>query len=78
MATPRELALKILYDIEKNGAYLNISFQNHMEAENLPERDVALVKELTYGVMQYKLTLDYTVARFSSVKIKIYSSASKQ
>ncbi|MBQ2696998.1 MAG: 16S rRNA (cytosine(967)-C(5))-methyltransferase RsmB [Clostridia bacterium] len=70
MATPRELALKILYDIEKNGAYLNISFQNHMEAENLPERDVALVKELTYGVMQYKLTLDYTVARFSSVKIK--------
>ena len=70
MATPRELALKILYDIEKNGAYLNISFKNHTEAEKLSERDVAFVKELTYGVMKYKLALDFTVARFSSVKVK--------
>ncbi|MBR7164331.1 MAG: 16S rRNA (cytosine(967)-C(5))-methyltransferase RsmB [Clostridia bacterium] len=70
MATPRELALKILYDIEKNGAYLNISFQNHTEGVVLTERDVALLKELTYGVMKYKLTLDSVIARFSSVKLK--------
>ncbi len=68
MATPRELALKILYDIEKNGAYLNISFKNHTEGVN--ERDAAFAKELTYGVMQHKLTLDYVIAHFSSVKLK--------
>ncbi len=70
MATPRELALKILYDIEKNGAYLNISFQNHIESAEIDERDAAFVKELSYGVIQHKLTLDYVIARFSSVKIK--------
>ncbi len=70
MASPRELALKILYDVEKNGAYLNISFQNHTEAGGLADRDAALVKELTYGVLKYKLTLDAVIARFSSVKIR--------
>ena len=70
MATPRELALKILYDIEKNGAWLNISFKNHTESAGIDGRDAALVKELTYGVVQYKLTLDYVIARFSSVKLK--------
>lgn len=70
MATPRELALKILYDVEKNGAYLNISFKNHTDDAELGERDAAFVKELSYGVIQQKLTLDYVIARFSSVKIK--------
>lgn len=70
MASPRELALKILYDVEKNGAYLNISFQNHTMAGGLTDRDAALVKELTYGVLKHKLTLDAVIARFSTVKIK--------
>lgn len=70
MATPRELALKILYDIEKNGAYLNISFKNHTEGACMDERDAAFVKELAYGVIQHKLTLDYVIARFSTVKLK--------
>lgn len=70
MVSPRELALKILYDVEKNGAYLNISFQNHTTGAELSDRDVALAKELTYGVLKYKLSLDAVIARFSSVKIK--------
>ena len=68
--SPRELALKILYDVEKNGAYLNISFQNHTNEAGISERDAALIKELTYGVVKYKLTLDAVIARFSSVKLK--------
>ncbi len=67
---PRELALTILYDIEKHQAYLNISFQNHIEKAELCGRDVAFVKELCYGVQQWKLRLDATISRFSSVKLK--------
>ncbi len=70
MIQPRELALKILYDIEKNGAYLNISFQNHTEQVELSARDAALVKELSYGVVKRKLTLDDTISRYASVKLK--------
>ena len=70
MANPRELALKILYDIEKNGAYLNISFQNHTEHAGLDGRDAAFVKELSYGVLKQKLILDHVIKGFSSVKLK--------
>jgi len=70
MQSPREVALQILYDIEKNGAYLNISFQSRGEKSGLSGRDAAFVKELTYGVMQRKLTLDKVIAQFSSVKLR--------
>ncbi len=70
MLKPRELALKILFDIEKNKAYLNISFQNHIDEAGLPARDAAFVKELTYGVMQQRLYLDFIIESFSSVKMK--------
>ncbi len=70
MIQPRELALKILYDIEKHGAYLNISFQNHAEQVVMSPRDMALAKELCYGVLRFKIKLDNTIARFSSVKLK--------
>lgn len=70
MVKPRELALAIIYDIHKNGAYLNISFQKHMEEAGLSGRDAAFVKELTYGTVDKQLTLDYIISRLSSVKLK--------
>ncbi|MBQ4517077.1 MAG: 16S rRNA (cytosine(967)-C(5))-methyltransferase RsmB [Clostridia bacterium] len=70
MIQPREIALQILYDIEKHQAYLNISFQNHVEEAGLSARDAAFVKEICYGVMQWKLRLDNAISRFSSVKLK--------
>ena len=74
MIKPRELALKILADIEKNQAYLNISFQEKTQGNDLSLRDVAFVKELVYGVVKHKITLDYTISRYSSVKIKKLSA----
>ncbi|MBR5235896.1 MAG: 16S rRNA (cytosine(967)-C(5))-methyltransferase RsmB [Clostridia bacterium] len=67
---PREIALKILYDIEKNQAYLNIAFQNHASRGELSGRDASFVKELVYGCLQHKLSLDYVISRFSSVKLR--------
>ncbi len=70
MIEPRTLALQILYEIEVNQAYLNISFQSHSEAVALDGRDAAFVKELVYGVTRRRLTLDSVIARCSSVKLK--------
>lgn len=70
MMQPRELALIILSDIEKNQAYVTISFQEKTEKAGLCARDAAFVKELVYGVLKRKLTLDYTIRRFSSVRLK--------
>ncbi|MGN1059530.1 MAG: 16S rRNA (cytosine(967)-C(5))-methyltransferase RsmB [Clostridia bacterium] len=70
MIQPRELALQILYDIEKHQAYLNISFQNHIDRAALTGRDAALAKELVYGTIQRRLTLDDTLSRLSSVKLR--------
>ncbi len=67
---PREIALKILYDIEKNQAYLNIAFQNYASRGELSGRDASFVKELVYGCLQHKLSLDYAISHFSSVKLR--------
>ena len=67
---PREIALKILYDIEKNQAYLNIAFQNYASRSELSGRDASFVKELVYGCLQHKLSLDHAIGRFSSVKLR--------
>ncbi len=74
MIQPRELALKILSDVEKNQAYLNISFQEKTEGKELSARDAAFLKELVYGVIKRKITLDYTISRFSSIKLKKLSA----
>ncbi|MBE7010591.1 MAG: 16S rRNA (cytosine(967)-C(5))-methyltransferase RsmB [Ruminococcaceae bacterium] len=70
MLQARETALKILAEIEKNQAYLNISFQEKMHDSSLSARDIAFVKELVYGVTKRKITLDYAASRYSSVKLK--------
>ncbi|MBE7035264.1 MAG: 16S rRNA (cytosine(967)-C(5))-methyltransferase RsmB [Ruminococcaceae bacterium] len=70
MQQPREIVLQILYDIEVNKAYLNISFQNHMEKAGLFGRDVAFVKELVYGSVKQQLALDASISRMSSVKLR--------
>ncbi|MBQ3226531.1 MAG: 16S rRNA (cytosine(967)-C(5))-methyltransferase RsmB [Clostridia bacterium] len=70
MATAREIALKILYETEAKDAYLNIVFAKTMRSSSLPPIERALVKELTVGVMKHKITLDYAIAKFSSVRLK--------
>lgn len=70
MDLPREAALKILYDIEKNKAYSNISINKHLEAGNFSSLDRGFITELVYGTLKWKLTLDYIIGKFSTVKIK--------
>lgn len=71
MVNPREIAMKILCDIEYNGAYSNIAVKKTLSAQNtLSARDKALITQLVYGVVSQKLNLDYTISTLSSIRLK--------
>lgn len=65
----RETALKTLYEIEFGGAYSNIALKSALSS-GLSRQDRAFVTQIVYGVIRYKLTLDYIISKFSSVKLK--------
>ena len=68
----REIALKVLYDIDKNGAYSNISLDNYLNnnRKRLTEKDIGFISEIVYGVTSWELTLDEIIKKHSNVKIK--------
>jgi 16S rRNA (cytosine967-C5)-methyltransferase len=67
---PRETALKVLYDINKSGAYSNIALNSYLENKDLSNLDKAFITELVYGTLKWRLSIDYIIDQFSSVKIK--------
>jgi len=66
----RKIAAKILYEISQNDAYTNIAIAKALKAENqlLPE-EKSFISELVYGVTERRMTLDYIISQFSSIKI---------
>ncbi|PYG87383.1 NusB antitermination factor [Ruminiclostridium sufflavum DSM 19573] len=66
----RETALKILYDINENSAYSNISVNKYLENSSLKELDRAFATDLVYGTVKWLLQIDYIIEKFSSVKMK--------
>ena len=70
MITGREAALKILYETEQNDGYLNIVFAGFMKNSDLSREEKAFAKELVSGVYRHKLTLDYVIRSYSSVRLK--------
>lgn len=69
MKTPRETALCVLFKWSTAGAYLNIAYKNAL-SDGFSAQDAAFIKELVFGTVKYKITLDYAIDRFSSVKLK--------
>ena len=68
----RELALKILYKIDKEKAYSNIVL-NELIKQNkkeLEDRDIGLISEIVYGTTTWKLTLDEIIKKYSKIKLK--------
>lgn len=70
MANARETALLILYQIEYEGAYSNLALKKQLGVAGLLVQDKALATELVYGVIRRKLTLEYIISEFSSIKLK--------
>lgn len=72
----RELALKILYKIDKEQAYSNIVLNDEINKnrKQLQEKDVGLISEIVYGVITWKLTLDEIIKKHSKIRLKKLST----
>ena len=66
---PREKALLALYDVFYDGKYSNMAVKDALKDE-----DTAINKnfiaQLIYGVVRYKLTIDYIIEKNSDIKLK--------
>ena len=68
----REIALKILYKIDKDNAYSNIVLDEMLNQNRnvLDSKDIGLISEIVYGVTTWKLTLDEIIKKYSNIKLK--------
>ena len=68
----REVALKILYKIDEEGAYSNIAVDEMIKQnrKNLNEKDIGLISQIVYGVTSWKLTLDEIIKKHSKIRLK--------
>ncbi len=70
MADVRYIAYKVLYRVLYEDAYSAIALNNAVRDEKLSGLDVSFLSALVYGVLERKLTLEYIIRRYSSIRIK--------
>lgn len=68
----REIALKVLYRVDKEDAYSNIALDEELTKNNkkINEKDIGLISQIVYGVTSWKLTLDEIIKKYSKIRIK--------
>lgn len=68
----RNIALKSLYEINIKQAYSNIVLDKYINEnrEKLSKLDINFISELVYGVVTWKLTLEYIIQKYSKIKLK--------
>ena len=68
----RNIALKSLYEINIKQAYSNIVLDKFINEnrEKLSNLDINFISELVYGVVTWKLSLEYIIQKYSKTKIK--------
>ena len=64
----REIAYKVLLDIEKNNNYSNMAINKHFKDVKLSNQDRGLANEIIYGVIENKYYIDYMIDKLSKVK----------
>lgn len=67
----RELALKILYQIEEENGYSNLVLDEYLEKqrEKISTKDINLISEMVYGTVTWKLTIDTILEKYSKIKL---------
>ncbi|MBQ8003285.1 MAG: 16S rRNA (cytosine(967)-C(5))-methyltransferase RsmB, partial [Clostridia bacterium] len=70
LSPAREAALKTLYAVSEDGAYLNIAINDIIGRMNLSDRDAALCTEIVLGVERNRLFLDNIITNLSTIKLK--------
>lgn len=68
----REIALKALYKVDKEGAYSNIALDELLKSNKdiVDKRDIGLISEIVYGTTTWKLTIDEIIKKYSNIRIK--------
>ena len=72
MDKAREIALKVLYKIDKENAYSNIILNDEINKnrKDINNKDIGLISEIVYGVTTWKLTLDEIIKKYSKIRLK--------
>ena len=68
----RDIALKVLYEVNTNKAYSNIVLDKYINKnrDKLTNLDINFISELVYGVITWKLTIEYIIQKYSKIKLK--------
>ncbi|GLB59405.1 16S rRNA (cytosine(967)-C(5))-methyltransferase RsmB [Cytobacillus sp. NCCP-133] len=69
----REAALDLLETIEKNQSYSNLLLNNAIKKNEISQKDIGLLTELTYGTLQRRMTLDFYLIPFLKGNKKVES-----
>ena len=64
----REIAYKVLLDIEKNKNYSNMAINKHFKDVKMSNQDRGLATEIIYGGIENKYYIDYMIDKLSKVK----------
>lgn len=70
MKNAREAAFEVLYRVETDASYSNLTLDKVQKENNLSGRDASFCTALTYGVLERQLTLDYIIRQYSSLRLK--------
>lgn len=70
MANVRMIAYQVLYRVLYEDAYSAIAVNNAVRENDLGGVDVSFLSALVYGVLERKLTLEFIIRQYSSVRIK--------
>ena len=66
----RRVVADILYNVYKNGAYLNEEIKSLRVKSNIDDIDFRFVNEITSGVLKNKLRIDYIISKNTNIKFK--------
>lgn len=67
---PRELAVKTLYEINHNKAFVNIALKKSLKDPRLSSIDKSFVNTLVYGVIKHMNYCDWIISNYSKIKLK--------
>lgn len=70
MADVRKIAYDVVYRVLYEDAYSAIAVNNAVGDNSLNSLDAGFLSALVYGVLERRLTLEYVIRQYSSVRIK--------
>ncbi len=69
MAGARRVAVEVLIRIHRDSGFSNIVLDTALRENNLSSADKGLVSRLVYGVTERRLTIDYVLGQFCTMKL---------